>query len=121
MGLIALVCAALACNTLTPAATPTAPPPVSDGGGTTSHLVATADPGEYFHVVQWLDADTLLLQSVGAVPGVYRAAADGSGAVRLGDGTLLGVIDNLAGQPLGEQTIINSRAGPGKRLAPLTL
>ncbi len=72
---------------------------VSDGGGQTAHLVATSDPGEYFHVVQWLDAHTLLLQSVGAVPGVYRAAADGSGAVRLGDGWLLGVIDNLPGQP----------------------
>ncbi len=46
------------------------------------------------------DADTLLLQSVGAHPGVYRAPADGSTpAQRLGDGLLLGVIDNVAGQP----------------------
>jgi hypothetical protein len=73
---------------------------VSDGLGSTAHLAAKANAGEFFHVVQWLDADTLLLQSSGNNPGVYRAVADGSSpAVRLADGTLLGVIDNVAGQP----------------------
>lgn len=73
---------------------------VSDGLGGTAHLIAKADAPGYFLVAGWLDADTVLLQSVGANPGVYRAAADGSApAQRLADGALLGVIDNLAGQP----------------------
>ena len=73
---------------------------VSDGLGTTAHLIATADAGTLFHVMAWLDGDTVVLQGLGTNPGVYLAKADGSvPAQRVGDGYFLGVIDNVAGQP----------------------
>jgi hypothetical protein len=73
---------------------------VTSGLDDTAAIVAKADAGELFQVVQWLDANTLLLQSLGANPGLYVAQADGSApAQRVADGYLLGVIDNLPGQP----------------------
>jgi hypothetical protein len=65
---------------------------VSDGLSGGSRLVAVSPPGDYFQVKQWLDDETLLLQSWGASPGVWVVKADGSGLRRLADGTLLGVM-----------------------------
>jgi hypothetical protein len=68
---------------------------VSDGLEGPSRLVATAPTGEFFQVVQWLDDNTLLLQSWGEVPGVWFAFADGGDPTRFADGTVLGVMDGL--------------------------
>jgi len=65
---------------------------VSDSLEGGSRLVATAPERDYFQVKQWLDGETLLLQSGGAVPGVWTVRADGSELRRLADGTVLGVI-----------------------------
>lgn len=65
---------------------------VSDGLDGGSRLVATSPAADFFQVKQWLDGQTLLLQSAGAVPGVWTVRADGSDLRRLADGTVLGVI-----------------------------
>jgi hypothetical protein len=68
---------------------------VSDGLEGGSRLVATSDARDYFQVKQWLDGETLLLQSSGSVPGVWTVRADGSELRRLADGTVLGVVEGL--------------------------
>jgi hypothetical protein len=65
---------------------------VSDGLEGGSRLVATSPAGDYFQVKQWLDGETLLLQSWGAAPGVWTVRADGSELRRLADGAVLGVL-----------------------------
>jgi hypothetical protein len=65
---------------------------VSDGLEGGSRLVAASEAGDYFQVKQWLDGETLLLQSWGAAPGVWTVRADGSDLRRLADGTVIGVI-----------------------------
>jgi hypothetical protein len=70
---------------------------VSDGLEGGSRLVAAAAAGDYFQVKQWLDGETLLLQSAGAVPGVWTVRADGSDLRRLADGTVIGVMAGAAG------------------------
>jgi hypothetical protein len=63
---------------------------VSDSITGTSQLVATAPAGDYFLVKGWLNTTTLVLQSVGAKPGVWVVQADGSDLRRLADGIFLG-------------------------------
>ena len=63
---------------------------VSDGLAGTARLVTAAPSGDYFDVIDWLDADTLLLQSWGVTPGIWRVNASGSGLQRLADGRWLG-------------------------------
>ena len=63
---------------------------VSDSLTGTSHLIATAAPGDYYSVKGWLNNTTLVLQSWGAQTGVWVVQADGSDLRRLTDGIFLG-------------------------------
>jgi hypothetical protein len=58
-----------------------------------SHVIVTSEPGEWFSVVGWLSDDRLVLQSHAAGPdgwpAVWTVRADGSGLVKLADGTFL--------------------------------
>ncbi len=65
---------------------------VSDGFSGESRLIATAPAGDYFHVVGWMDANTLVLQSWGVKPGVWLVKADGSDLKRIADGVYHGLI-----------------------------
>lgn len=65
---------------------------VSDTLSGPARLVATADPGEYFDVIDWLDDDTLLLQSSGVVPGVWLVDASGSDLRRVAEGRWLATL-----------------------------
>jgi hypothetical protein len=64
---------------------------VSDSLSGGSHVIATAPAGEYFHVIGWMDPNTLVLQSWGVNPGVWLVKADGSGGRRLADGIYHGL------------------------------
>ncbi len=65
---------------------------VSEGLSGGSRLIATAPAGDYFHVVGWMDANTLVLQSWGVKPGVWLVKADGSDLKRVADGVYHGLI-----------------------------
>ena len=65
---------------------------VSNGVTGAAHLVATSDPADYFSVWGWLDAQTLVLQSHAATPGIWLVSADGANLHRVVDGTLLSVV-----------------------------
>jgi hypothetical protein len=65
---------------------------VADGLAGPGLLIATADPGDVFNVVDWLDDSTLILQSNAASPGLWLVNADGSGLRRLADGRWLGLL-----------------------------
>lgn len=60
-----------------------------------SHVIVTSEPGEWFSVAGWLSDDRLVLQSHSADPSgrrwpaVWTVRADGSGLVKLADGTFL--------------------------------
>jgi len=72
---------------------------VSDNLGlrSRSHVIATSEPGEWFSVVDWLPDDRLVLQSHNAGPdgwpAVWIARVDGSGLVKLAEGTFLAKFD----------------------------
>jgi len=57
------------------------------------HVIVASQPGEWFSVVGWLSEDRLLPQSPRAGPdgwpAVWTVRADGSGLVKLAEGTLL--------------------------------
>jgi hypothetical protein len=65
---------------------------VSDGLAGPARLVATADAGDFFDVIDWLDDNTLILQATGVAPGVWLVNADGSQLRHLADGHWLGLI-----------------------------
>lgn len=65
---------------------------VSDSLTGAARLVATSPAKDYFQVVLWLNANTLLLQSHGSAPAIWTVRTDGTNLRRLGDGTYLGVI-----------------------------
>lgn len=64
-----------------------------------SQVIVTSEPGEWFTVVGWLSDDRLVLQSYSADPtgrhwpAVWTVRADGSGLVKLADGTFLAKFD----------------------------
>jgi hypothetical protein len=70
---------------------------VSSGLSGGSHVIATSEPGEWFSVVAWLYGDGLVLQSHDADPdgwpAVWAVHTDGSGLVKLADGTFLAKFD----------------------------
>jgi outer membrane protein assembly factor BamB len=65
---------------------------VSDGLSGPSNLIVASPPGDYWTVLTWLDAENLLLQAHGAMPGVYQVKADGQDLIRLADGTFLALV-----------------------------
>ena len=72
---------------------------VSDGLSGPSKLVATSQPGEYFTVAGWLNADTLLLQSnqvlcnPACTNSLWSVKIDGSGLTHIADGTFLTLME----------------------------
>jgi hypothetical protein len=65
---------------------------VSDALSGPSKMIAASQPGDYFTVLAWLDAENLLVQSHGTAPGVYQLKADGQGLTRLAEGVFLAVL-----------------------------
>jgi hypothetical protein len=72
---------------------------VSDGLSGSSKLIATGQPGEYFTVAGWLNADTLLLQAnqlmcnPTCTNSLWTVKVDGSGLTHLADGTFLALLE----------------------------
>ena len=72
---------------------------VSDGLSGASKLIATSQPGEYFTVMGWVNADTLLLQSnalqcnPACTNAVWTVKIDGSGLTKITDGTFLTLVN----------------------------
>jgi len=72
---------------------------VSDGLSGGSKLIVTGQPGEYFTVAGWLNADTLLLQSNSltcnppCTGSLWTVKVDGSGLTHITDGTFLGMME----------------------------
>jgi tricorn protease-like protein len=58
-----------------------------------THVIVTSEPGEWFSVTGWLADDRLVLQSHHAGPNswpaVWTVRADGSGLIKLAEGTFL--------------------------------
>ncbi len=65
---------------------------ITDGLTGTSKLIATSPAKDYFAVVGWLDANTIVLQSSGEKAGVWIVDADGSNLKRLADGIFVGIV-----------------------------
>jgi hypothetical protein len=65
---------------------------VSDSLSGSSRLIATSQAGDYFQVIGWLNADTLVLQSWGVTPGVWLVKTDGNNLRRLADGVYHGLV-----------------------------
>ncbi len=65
---------------------------ITDGLTGTSKLIATSPAKDYFAVVGWLDANTIVLQSSGEKAGVWTVGADGSNLKRLADGVFVGIV-----------------------------
>jgi hypothetical protein len=70
---------------------------VSDTQGGSARLVATAPPGQYFVVMDWLDDATLVLQSYGETPAVWLVAAAGGESQKVADGVYLAVMPGRGG------------------------
>jgi hypothetical protein len=72
---------------------------VSDSLSGGSKLIVTGQPGEYFNVASWLNADTLLLQSnqMACNPtctnSLWTVKIDGSGLTKVTDGLFLALVD----------------------------
>ncbi len=66
---------------------------VADVAGGASKLIATSPTKDYFSVVGFLDADTLLLQSSGQVAGVWTVDVNGQNLKRVTDGVFLGLLN----------------------------
>ena len=72
---------------------------VSDSLSGGSKLVVTGKPGEYFTVVGWLNADTLLLQTNSltcnptCTSSLWVVKVDGSGLTHITDGTFLSMME----------------------------
>ena len=72
---------------------------VSDSLSGDSKLIVTDQPGEYFSVAGWLNADTLLLQSnqmacnPTCTDSLWTVKSDGSQLTKVTDGTFLTIVD----------------------------
>jgi hypothetical protein len=74
---------------------------VSDGLDGSSTLVLTSEPGKYYNVVGWLNADTLLVQltslancSVACESSLWTVGTDGLNPTRLAEGTFVAFVGN---------------------------
>ena len=73
---------------------------VSDSLSGGSKLIVTGQPGEYFNVAGWLNADTLLLQSnqtacnPTCTNSLWMVNIDGSGMSKISDGTFLAMVSD---------------------------
>jgi hypothetical protein len=73
---------------------------VSDSLSGASQLVLSGQPGEYFSVVGWLNAQTLLVEEDGlecnpaCITTLQAVAVDGSWATKLGDGTFVALAND---------------------------
>jgi len=71
---------------------------VSDGLSGGSKLIVTGQPGEYFTIVGWLNADTLLLQSNQSTcnpicaSSLWTVGSDGARLSKVADGTFLTLV-----------------------------
>jgi hypothetical protein len=71
---------------------------VSDGLSGSSKLIVTSQPGEYFTIAAWLNADTLLLQSnqvtcnPGCASSLWTVGSDGAGLNKVAEGTFLTLV-----------------------------
>ena len=72
---------------------------VSDGLSGGSKLIVTGQPGEYFTIVGWLNADTLLLQAnqlpcnPACTNSLWVVKIDGRGLTHIADGTFLSLVE----------------------------
>jgi len=72
---------------------------VSDSLSGDSKLIVTGQPGEYFSVVSWLNAETLLLQSnqiacnATCTNSLWTVKIDGSGLTKVTDGQFLALVE----------------------------
>ncbi len=73
---------------------------VGNSSGGASTLLLAGDAGSYYTVLGWLDDQTLLVQSNSIVCSpacgnqLFTVGADGSNPTKVGDGSLLTIIDN---------------------------
>ncbi len=67
---------------------------VSTGLTGASKVIAASPAKDYFEVIAWLNADTLLLQTHNPQPAVWTVRADGSGLQKLADGQFLSILAN---------------------------
>jgi Tol biopolymer transport system component len=65
---------------------------LADVAGGPSKLIATSPANDYFSVVGFQDANTIVLQSAGQTPGVWTVSMDGQNLKRLSDGIFLGIL-----------------------------
>ncbi len=65
---------------------------VSSGLTGTSKMIAKSPAKDYYELITWLSADTLLLQSHNPQPAVWTIKTDGSGLTKLGDGRFLSLL-----------------------------
>lgn len=68
---------------------------VSSGLTGASKLVATSPAKDYYELIAWGNADTLLLQSHNPQPAVWTVRADGSGLSKLADGQFLSLVGSV--------------------------
>jgi len=73
---------------------------VSDGLGSSSSLIITSQPGQYFTVLGWLNDSTLLVQTNTSMcgtaecsNGVWTVAVDGSSQNKVAEGTFISFVD----------------------------
>jgi hypothetical protein len=65
---------------------------VSTGLTGASKTIAISQAKDYYSLITWLNADTLLLQSHGQQPGVWTVKIDGTGLQKLSDGQFLSLL-----------------------------
>ncbi len=68
---------------------------VSSGLTGAGKLVATSPAKDYYELLAWVNADTLLLQTHNPQPAVWTVRADGSGLQKLADGQFLSLVGNI--------------------------
>lgn len=67
---------------------------VSSGLSGASKVIATSAAKDYYELIAWANADTLLLQTHNPQPAVWTVRADGSGLAKLADGQFLSLLAN---------------------------
>ncbi len=65
---------------------------VSSGLTGASKMIAKSPAKDYYELIAWVNADTLVLQSHNPQPAVWTVKVDGSGLQKLGDGRLLSLL-----------------------------
>ncbi len=65
---------------------------VSTGLTGASKIIAKSAAKDYYELIAWLNADTLLLQSHNPQPALWTVKVDGSGLQKLGDGQFLSLL-----------------------------